>query len=188
MPWQPAPYPIDSSNRSFQICYQAANESCFPASLAMARYYKTGRRAPEALARFAVQIGSNSSASLNMRDWDNNFTYYVEMGRGIAQAGLAYSAHTPGAYFLCNRCTTTYPAICNVTWNGGGGHAVVCLGQVPAGNTIVILDPWFGLQEVPIAGLPSYDPVGTVSSPGNGQSSNGSFMNSPHHYLIIGAR
>jgi hypothetical protein len=42
------------------------------------------------------------------------------------------------------------------SWVGNGGHFVVCVGAV--GSAAVILDPWFGLNEIPFAALPAYNP------------------------------
>jgi hypothetical protein len=188
MGWHPSPLPTDSSGRQLQVCFQEADQSCFPSSVAMSKYYVTGRRPPEALGRFAVQIGGNSGASLAMRNWDLSLTLWAEMERGINEAMLNFTAHTAGRYFLSGRCAINRPAICTVIWNGGGGHAVVCLGQVPGGNTVLILDPWFGRQEVPAATLPAYNPVGTPFSRDPGGTNAGTFYDQPRNYLIIGTR
>jgi Papain-like cysteine protease AvrRpt2 len=184
MPWHPTPYPTDSAGRSFQVCYQAANTSCFPACLAMGRYYLTGRRPPEALTRFAVEVGANRSAGLAMRDWDQSITLFREIEGGIREARLGYTAHTAGKYFLTSRCAPDRPAICTVLWNGGGGHGVLCLGSVPNGTTILVLDPWYGLQEVRSANLPNYAPVGAVGSPGVTTTGAGRFDSQAHNYLL----
>lgn len=48
------------------------------------------------------------------------------------------------------------PMILHVSWENGGGHWVVCVGATRYGA--VILDPWYGLSEVPLLALPSYNP------------------------------
>lgn len=42
------------------------------------------------------------------------------------------------------------------TWVGNGGHWVVCVGAI--GSAAVILDPWYGLMEIPMVALPNYNP------------------------------
>jgi hypothetical protein len=41
-------------------------------------------------------------------------------------------------------------------WVGNGGHWVACVGAVNA--AAIILDPWYGLMEVPLVSLPDYNP------------------------------
>ena len=126
--------------------------------------------------RFAVQVGSNlrviPSASLVMRDWNNSDTLYIEMEAAIAEARMRFTTHNPGRYFLTGRCTVNTPAICNVAWDGGGGHAILCVGTAPGTTNVVILDPWYGLVEIPIANLPRYDFVD-----GGGGNVQGEFVN-----------
>ena len=49
------------------------------------------------------------------------------------------------------------PMILHVAWQNGGGHWVVCAGANRSGA--IILDPWYGLSEVPLAALPAYNPA-----------------------------
>jgi hypothetical protein len=41
-------------------------------------------------------------------------------------------------------------------WKRSGGHWVVSVGTI--GNWAVILDPWYGLREIPLIDLPNYNP------------------------------
>jgi hypothetical protein len=49
------------------------------------------------------------------------------------------------------------PAIVHIGWTGGGGHFVIVKGSV-AGN-LLVLDPYYELQEVPLATFPAYNPT-----------------------------
>lgn len=42
-------------------------------------------------------------------------------------------------------------------WVRTGGHFVVCVGM--NGSDAIILDPWYGLVEIPLAALPEYNPA-----------------------------
>lgn len=56
-------------------------------------------------------------------------------------------------------CTPAAPGYAGVTWAGGGGHAIVCLGQA-AGGEMVFLDPYYGVVACPfavVAGGITYD-------------------------------
>jgi hypothetical protein len=48
------------------------------------------------------------------------------------------------------------PIILHVAWYPRGGHWVVCIGTNSSGA--IILDPWYGLSEIPLSALPAYDP------------------------------
>jgi hypothetical protein len=48
------------------------------------------------------------------------------------------------------------PMILFVQWSDGGGHWVVCAGSNQYGA--IILDPIYGLSEVPLSTLPAYNP------------------------------
>lgn len=41
-------------------------------------------------------------------------------------------------------------------WVRSGGHWVVCVGTI--GDWAVILDPWYGLREIPLIDIPTYNP------------------------------
>lgn len=48
------------------------------------------------------------------------------------------------------------PMIAHITWADGGGHFVAVM-RTTTLNKAVVLDPWFGLQQVPVGSLPSYN-------------------------------
>lgn len=61
--------------------------------------------------------------------------------------------------------TSRKPAIGVVAWDTGGLHYVVSVGKTKAGNRITVLDPYYGIQSVPINGgqLGKYKPIDPIS-------------------------
>ena len=68
------------------------------------------------------------------------------------------------------------PAIAHVGWTGGGGHFVIVKGTL--GANLLVLDPYYGLQEVPLATFPAYNPSPSANRQaidGNSAQGAGSF-------------
>jgi hypothetical protein len=159
----------DSTGRLFQVCRQDAGMSCVAASAAMAFYYLRGRRAPEMLGRWAIEVARNvreGGDAFAFRNWEQHGTMEDEVQDALRQLNIRSTVHTAGQYFMTTRCSPQAPALCRteIHFNGQAyGHCVLCVGAVPAGggvpNRIVILDPERGLQEVASAALPQYHPT-----------------------------
>jgi hypothetical protein len=67
------------------------------------------------------------------------------------------------------------PAILQVHWTTGGQHKVVCRRLDPDG-TLIFLDPWYGLVEMPVSRLPKYEvPGGRTQAVVRGGSDAGLF-------------
>jgi len=56
------------------------------------------------------------------------------------------------------KCSSKKPAIVGWLWQGGGGHWTVCVGPTRDKSSLIILDPWDGIQYVQndVAGFSSY--------------------------------
>jgi hypothetical protein len=153
----------DSAGREHDICAQDSKNSCVAASIAMIRRIMTGRRPPEILGRWSIEVGSNLYAgkpSIAMRDWDNKGTYAEEFVLGLRQAGLRGTIFAPTTDFFTKFCTPKTPGLCGVLWDSGsGGHGIVCLGTLPKNDKkVVFLDPYYGIQEIDTSVLPIYNP------------------------------
>lgn len=98
-------------------------------------------------------VSSISAEAIGLHAWKN-----VGSVRGSILNGLKSQPYSvPGARAVTNlpdaamldelrNCTPKKPGIIGINWLAGGGHWVVCIGPTAANDSIIILDPWDGVQ------------------------------------------
>jgi len=149
----------DSAGHVYDVCFQDHNYSCFAASCGMVYRLLKGRRPPETLGRWAVEIATNENrggGAFAFRDWNQSGTLLSVLQRALTELGISSTLHrsTVTAGALIGMAMPTKPAICQVELAGGGLHSIVSVGRF--GNNLVILDPDAGLQEPPQGQFPAY--------------------------------
>jgi hypothetical protein len=99
-------------------------------------------------------------------DWENIGSNVPSLVRYLANEGLrdARSVHGPSSVVLAalKKCSKNYPGIIGWWWglrgdSSNGGHWTVCVGPSKAGDKLVILDPWNGVQYLDVATYTDYN-------------------------------
>ena len=118
------------------------------------------------------------TAQLN---WTQDYSNMDALTQALSslQVNSAYTLKGLGTNLgarMKQRTSRARPGIVNVQWKNGGGHFVVVAGSVAGayGDKVIILDPHYGLQHVPMNMLPTYKPVAGPSVH-TGDSGEGTF-------------
>ena len=177
---------VDSSGGRHQFLMQRMGMACGPTCVATVVRAVKNSQLSEAGARSRVfaeesdKHGFGVTAQLDAAQKDG--TYMTSLTGALSSLGVQ-SAYTnkPGndvqLLRILERARPDKPAIAQVSWTGGGSHFIVVKEKI--GGNLVVLDPYFGLQEVPVANFPNYapQPSGTCRAMNsNAQSNNGTFL------------
>jgi len=152
----PAHVVADSASNIYYLLTQEYNMSCGPACVAMANaiYKQICTNDPEGATRRLSQLFEGAYHPDRGTMMDNLVHILTTMN--IRNTGVQQEA--TGAALLSglrSKVTDTRPAIIHVEFNNGAKHFVLCA-RVLSGDQVVILDPWYGLQEVDGNHLPAY--------------------------------
>jgi hypothetical protein len=153
----------DGDGINHQLCQQDLDNSCACASVAMVVRKIKSTGCDEQSARRTIDSLMAFEHSRGQQDWNTMGT----LDKIVASALSKYKVTSAKTWdnvdgptmssFLQTRCTKSKPGIAFVEWDGGGGHAIVCLGKNNAGTQVLFLDPAHNAV-VPIAvgSLPRY--------------------------------
>ena len=150
----PAHVVSDSGGTIYYLLTQEYGMSCGPASVAMVNsiYKQICMTDPEGDTRRISQLfpGAYNATSGTMMD---NLTRILNT-LSIKNGGVTSEASGTALFTnLRNNVTATRPAILHIDYGGGFLHFAVCVKATP--TTVTMLDPWFGLQEIPGPNLPA---------------------------------
>jgi hypothetical protein len=187
----------DSTGTNRNVCFQALANECGACCVAMIVRAAAGKNLDASTARAEIfkyekealvrdglhRSFDESSAALAL--WSTHGCLTSSYAQALSAFGVkgAYGgSRVTGAVdlrrLITSRTSLSKPGLVTVSWVGGGGHAVVVMGTVGVANNILILDPGFGVQEVPQVNLPAYAPVPTATataSAGTVGAGNGNF-------------
>lgn len=156
----------DSTGKLHYMLTQDLNYSCAMACCAMAytEYNQFCTNDPESAMRL---LSKQFPGSLNKKSGTTMANASdVLTAAGVTNTGVVEKR---GRQLLVEALTahvkTARPAILAVSWQGGGGHAVLCVEVRGSGESavFVIRDPWYGLQEVSAKLMTSYTPGCSLS-------------------------
>lgn len=150
----------DSRGRSHYLLHQELDNSCGPASVAMAEsFYKQ-----------ACMIDPEGRARQISRQFPGRF----EAASGTTAGNLAYVLNAIGVPCYASECVPQNrlfdyfwhyigertKIIAKILWSGGGRHFTVLKEIDPATHRMLFLDPWYDVVEVDRARLPNYNAGG----------------------------
>lgn len=147
----------DSTGVDRVIWSQEMNSSCGPACcyMVVCMIKKISMAGGEAFMRnLAIKYGATIFDLLV-----GSGTYGTQLRQILIDNGLRVDSRfrAENEYWsMALAASEERPMILNVAWENGGGHWVVCVGANR--NGAIILDPWYGLSEIPLAALPAYNP------------------------------
>ncbi len=152
----PAHTVSDSAGNIHYLLTQEFNMSCGPACVAMANsiYKQLCTNDPEGQTRrISGQFagGYHPDTGTMMDNLSHILTTLNIRNTGALQAASGAALLTS----LAVNVDETHPAILHVEFNNGAKHFVLCV-RMLTGSRLVILDPWYGLQEVAGNRLPAY--------------------------------
>ena len=154
-----ARFRTDSKGRTHYILHQEMSQSCGPACIAMAEslYKLQCMIDPEGRAR---QISQNYPGSFTAAGGTraDNLAWVLNAIGVPSYAGTDVTQAKLFDYFWQYIGERT-PIIAHISWSGGGGHFTL-LRQIEADHTMIFLDPWYVVVEVPRAQLPNYNVAG----------------------------
>ncbi len=158
-----AKFAMDSKGNSHYLLHQEMTQSCGPACVAMAEsFYKLACMVdPEARAR---QLSQNYPGKFTATGGTGagNLAYVLN-AEGVptyASTGVGPSKIFDYAWYYIGERTKI---IAHISWPNGGGHFTL-LKEIWADHTLLFLDPWYDVVEVPRASLPNYNPKGASGS------------------------
>lgn len=156
----------DADGVNHDLCRQDLDNSCAAASIAMCVRKVKNTLCSESNARDA--IGKLDASIKNFRDGTAAYTWREvgiqphAWGAALSSLGCQYAktreaANAAGLIALLRSCGRRKPGVAGVLWDGGGGHAIVCIGRDNAGNNMLFLDPGHtGVVSIPMGNLPRY--------------------------------
>ena len=164
----------DGDGHWYEIPVQTEENSCGPCSIRMVVKQVKNEEVGEDLLRELVEMaeeGGAYSGSLGTggvlqtggaHNWSvtGGGTWLVPAALNAVKIPNSLTQADPIAILLST--TPKKPAIGVVKWDTGGGlHYVVAVGKNTSGNALTILDPFYGVQSVPVAGnvLSKYQPI-----------------------------
>lgn len=155
----------DSKGKSWVIWEQEFSSSCGPACVYMI-YCMVSRQSKVG----GEEYIRNLVTKYGVKFWDLAFpsgsgTNIGQLGKVLHDLGMNVNANyltTNDLNSLTLTAKETKPAILHVKWDVTGGHFVVCAGR--SGNNIIILDPYYGLREIPSKLFPDYNPKSKYQS------------------------
>ncbi|WP_165498233.1 cysteine peptidase family C39 domain-containing protein [Siculibacillus lacustris] len=132
------------------IWLQERGDTCGPACV----YMIERNRAQASLVGGEVRVRQITEMLPNGYSEGNGTADYSALAAVLNTVGIRAEARFVGniSAFVA---AAPFPFIARVGWSGGGGHFVVCTKTTGYGN-MVALDPWYGLIQPPVSGLPSY--------------------------------
>ena len=164
----------DEDGHWYEIPVQTQENSCGPCSIRMLIKLVNNEDADEAYLRELVEVAEEGGAyggslggggvvqSGGAHDWSptGGGTWLVPAALDAVRPQIKCSHGIDTGVLL--RTTKQKPAIAVVAWTGGGGglHYIVVAGKTSDQSKLVILDPFYGVQSVSIAGstLADYEP------------------------------
>lgn len=152
----PAHIVTDSASNIHYLLTQEFNQSCGPACVAMANsiYKQICMNDPEGATRRLSQRFEGAYHPDRGTMMGNLVEIMTAMN--IRNGGVRQEAN--GADLLAglrSSVTETRPAVLHVEFDNGAKHFVLCARMLRS-ESLVILDPWYGLQEVNGSRLPAY--------------------------------
>jgi hypothetical protein len=108
---------------------------------------------------------ANQGITVSNHNWENVGSNVPSITKLLVSKGVkdARVAVGPGNIVLdaLKKCTKNYPGIVGWWWgnrgdSSNGGHWTVCVGKNKAGDKIVLLDPWNGVQYLDVATFSDY--------------------------------
>jgi ABC-type bacteriocin/lantibiotic exporter with double-glycine peptidase domain len=168
MPWTTQ---VASDGHTYSIYRQDQRNSCACASLAMFAKLALNKTLDESTVRTWVKEaeGGKNTDKEGVRGFQNVPTsrdLYGELFKKLKIISFPVKGPMNVAKWISN-VSHAHPAICSVSWDGGGGHAVLAA-KVHNGN-IIFLDPGKGVVEIAIFDLPKY----AVTYPNSARESKG---------------
>ncbi|MEO6833015.1 MAG: hypothetical protein ABI378_10925 [Chitinophagaceae bacterium] len=160
----------DVDGHHYELVVQNKENSCGPASIRTVIKLVMNQDIGEDYLRELVEMaeeGGNYSGSLGSgglmitggdHDWDPSGGGTWLVPAALKSAKIPCTQGTSIAAIL--ETTSKKPAIAVVEWSNGGLHYVVVVGKTRAGDKMVILDPFYGLQYADCTGnrLNEYNP------------------------------
>lgn len=154
-----ARFRTDSKGRTHYLLHQEMSQSCGPACIAMAEslYKLKCMIDPEGRAR---QISQNYPGSFTAAGGTRNDNLaYVLNAIGVPSYGGQNATQAKLFDYFWHYLGDRTPIIAHISWSGGGGHFTL-LRQIDPDHTMIFLDPWYDVVEVPRAQLPNYNVAG----------------------------
>lgn len=157
-----AKFYYDSKGRSHYVLEQEYALSCGPACVAMVEgFYKLKCMIdPEGRAR---QISQQYPGNFTLKEGTTDVNLYdVLNAEGVRTYPLMELSQEEIFDHLAYHVSERTPAIAHIRWSGGGGHFAVCR-KVDSDNTVIFLDPRYGVVEVNKKDFPKYRSPGQLS-------------------------
>lgn len=162
----------DEDGNWYEIPVQTKENSCGPCSIRIVVKLVHNHDADEAYLRELVEVAEEGGAyggtlgqggvlvTGGAHDWSpsGGGTWLVPAALASVRPAMQCSQGTDPKVLLST--TKKKPAIGVVAWTAGGLHYVVAAGKNASGTKLIVLDPFYGLQYVPIQGgtLGNYEP------------------------------
>ena len=163
----------DEDGHWYEIPVQTKENSCGPCSIRLVLQLVRNEDVAEDYLRELVEVAEEGGAyggtlgqggvlqTGGAHDWSpsGGGTWLVPAALAGVRPPINCVNSTDAADLL--RTTRQKPAIAVVAWTNGGLHYVVAAGPNRAGDKLTILDPFYGVQSVPIVrgALGNYQPV-----------------------------
>ncbi len=162
----------DEDGRWYEVPVQSKENSCGPTCIRIVIKLVNNKDVSEEYLRELVEFveeGGGYSGSLGTtgvligggaHNWDpgGGGTWLIPGALGSVRPAIKATLVTNPNVLLTT--AQKKPAIAVVAWTAGGLHYIVVAGKNSAGNKLVILDPFYGLQYVSVAGstMANYEP------------------------------
>ena len=162
----------DSTGSQHSVCAQALDSSCLAACTAMV-CRAHGKSTDERLARDMISKYEVNSVPTWKTDvalgfiWNEQGTLLTSASQALSNLGIhsAYTwktqENTDNLKKKIRLCSPNKPGITRIEWQDGGGHFVTVCGLINQVN-VLILDPYYGLQEISFLNLPNYSAFATI--------------------------
>lgn len=166
-----ARFVTDSRGRTHYLLHQELTMSCGPACVAMVEgeYKQACMIDPEGRAR---QLSQNYPDKFTVTGGTGAINLaYVLNAEGVPSWKTDSLSATQLFDYFWAYCRPRTPIICHISWKSGGHFTV--LKQIDEDHTMIFLDPWYDVIEVPRSSLPNY------GVPGGSGTLNG-YLTIPH--------
>lgn len=144
---------MDTDGEQQIIWRQDINDSCGPACIYMMENLKNRGCTVGGEERVRQISGLLPNG---YHDGHGTFASSIQVVMNFVGIRSKYSTQFSGASFGVFVSEDHFPFIAHIRWGGGGGHFIVCA-KLAKNGTVVCLDPWSGLTQVPSSALPSYN-------------------------------
>lgn len=167
----------NEDNQWFDIPLQTEENSCGPCSVRLVAKLVKNTDVGEDYLQNLVELAEEQGAykgtlgdggvveagGAHVWDASGNGTWLVPEALKGLQIANTLAEIPPSADLIA--ATSRTPAIGVVAWDTGGLHYVVSVGKTKVGDKVTILDPYYGIQTVPIVSgkLGKYKPIDPTS-------------------------